>query len=117
MDKIHIRELLVRCSVGIFEWEKQTLQDVVISLSLHVDLSTAGRSDAIGDTVDYKQLKHRIMSHVETEQFALIERMAEEVADICLENPLVKQVDVLIDKLGALRFARSVAVEISRTRK
>lgn len=114
LDKIHIQHLVVRCIVGIQEWEQKTHQEVSISVTLHTDLAAAGRSDSIDDTVDYKSLKKRIMAHVEEGRFALIEKVAQDVADICLAHPRVKKVDVLVDKLGALRFAKSVAVEITR---
>lgn len=115
-DMIRIKKLRVRTVVGIFEWEKSTTQEVDISLGLYVDLSVAGRSDDIGDTVDYKKLKKEIMSHVEHTRFGLIERLAEEVADICLRDEKVQGVDVEVDKLGALRFAQGVCVAIYRTR-
>jgi len=47
----------------------------------------------------------------------LVERLAEQIANICLEHPRVQRVKVLLDKTGALRFARSVAVEIVREKE
>lgn len=116
-DRIRINDLRVRSIVGINDWEQEKKQDVSISLTLHTDLRKAGASDQIEDTVDYKTLKKKIMGMVEATKFLLIERMAEEVAKLCLEDPKVERVDVTVDKLGALRFASSVAVEISRYRR
>ena len=59
-------------------------------------------------------IKKNVVQMVESSSFNLIEGLAGKVAEICLENPKVKKVNVLIDKTGALRFARSVAVEIMR---
>ncbi len=42
--------------------------------------------------------------------------MAAEIAAICLEDPRVEEVSVRVEKPGALRFARSVGVEIHRPR-
>jgi FolB domain-containing protein len=116
MDKIHIRDLQVRCVVGIYPEERTAKQDVILNVTLHADYQTACLSDRIEDTVDYKQVKKRIVAMAEASEFFLVERLAEEVASICLENPQVFRADVTVDKPGALRFARSVAVEISRTR-
>ncbi|MBI4558487.1 MAG: dihydroneopterin aldolase [Candidatus Hydrogenedentes bacterium] len=116
-DRIHIRDLLVRCIVGIYPDEQREKQDVLISVTLHADLRQAGRSDLIADTVDYKQVKKRILRAVEQRQYNLVERLAEEVAELCLEDPRVQRVEVCVDKPGALRFARSVAVEIERERE
>ena len=117
MDKIYVRDLLVRCIVGIDDWEKKKQQDVLINLVLYADLGKAGKSDKIEDTIDYKKLKNTIVTAVEETRFSLIETIAERVSEICLTDPKVHQVDVSVDKPGALRFARSVAVEITRGRK
>jgi len=116
LDRIRIRELAARCIVGIKEWERTKRQEISISVTLHADLADACRSDDIDDTVDYKRLKQRILAFVEQSEFYLIERLAEGIADLCLAEPRVERVEVLVDKLGALRFARSVAVEITRER-
>ena len=116
MDKIFIRDLALRCIIGIYPEERREKQDIVINVEMHADLRAAGRSDELNDTVDYKAIKKAILQLVEGSGFQLIETLAERIADIALANEKVKQVIVTIDKPGALRFARSVAVEISRTR-
>lgn len=117
LDRIRIRDLSTRCILGINSWEREKMQDIILSITLHADLSAAGRSDNLEDSVDYKALKNRILEMVEPSRFYLIEGLAEAIADLCLENPRVKEVEVVVDKPGALRFARSVGVEISRRRK
>ncbi|MBN2529743.1 MAG: dihydroneopterin aldolase [Deltaproteobacteria bacterium] len=114
--RIRINNLRMRCVVGIAEWEQNINQDVAVTMTLHMDLHPAGKSDDVADTVDYKHLKKRVMSHLENHSFALIERMAYEVAGICLEDKRVQQADVMVDKLGALRYADSVWVEVTRKR-
>lgn len=116
LDRIYIRDLLVRCIVGIYDEERREKQDVIVNVVMHADLSAAGASDDIEDTVNYKTIKKEILGMAQKSEFFLIEKLAAEVAAIALKNPRVAQADVTIDKPGALRFARSVAVEISRTR-
>ena len=116
LDRIHIRDLLLRCVVGVYDWERREKQDVLLNITLYADLRTACRTDRIEDTVDYKAIKKKVAAMVEVSSYALIERLAEQVADICLEHPRVERVDVSVDKPGALRFARSVAIEIVRER-
>lgn len=116
MDKIIIRDLTLRCIIGIYPEERVEKQDICINLTIHADLRKACRSDDFQDTLDYKSLKKKILQRVEGSQFFLIETLAQTVADICLEHPLAQSVDVQVDKPGALRFARSVAVEITRNR-
>lgn len=114
LDRIHIRDLSARCIVGIYPEERENLQEVILNVTLHADLRAAGRSDQIEDTVNYKVIKKNLLAMVESSQFFLVEKMAEECARICLADPRVRRADVSVDKPGALRFARSVAVEITR---
>jgi D-erythro-7,8-dihydroneopterin triphosphate epimerase len=116
LDRIHIRDLLLRCIVGIRDWERAKKQDVVLNVTLHADLGRACRSDAIDDTVDYVAIKQSVIDTVESSSFYLVERLAQAVADVCLRDGRVQRVDVLLEKPGALRFARTVGVEITRER-
>ncbi|MBN2710815.1 MAG: dihydroneopterin aldolase [Planctomycetes bacterium] len=117
LDHIHIRDLRLRCVIGLYEWERKEKQDVIVNITIHADLTAAGRSDNLDDTVDYKAIKKEIITFVEGSGFNLVEALAEGIADICLGNEKVMGCEVTVDKPGALRFARSVAVEISRERR
>jgi len=114
MDNIYIRDLSLRCIIGIYPEERENKQDVIINIILHTNLKKAGLSDDIDDTVDYKTIKLKIFDFVDNSSFNLIESLAEGVADLCLQANRVESVTVTIDKPGALRFCRSVAVEITR---
>ena len=114
LDRIHIKDLLLRCIVGIHDWERHERQDIGITIVLHADLSKAAASDAIADTVDYVTIKKRIIALVESSSYGLIEALAEAIARVCLEDERVARVDVTLEKPGALRYARTVAVEITR---
>ena len=116
-DRIHIRDLTLRCIIGIYPEERRERQDVVINLILETDLAPAAASDQIADTVDYKGLKKQIIALVEGSAFNLIETLADRIAALALADARVRRVTVTVDKPGALRFARSVAVEITRTRQ
>jgi D-erythro-7,8-dihydroneopterin triphosphate epimerase len=116
LDKIHIRDLKFRCIVGIFPEERREKQDVIVNITLWADLRQACISDAIEDTVDYKQIKKEILSHCEKSSFALVEALAQSIAEICLTHHLVQQARVAVEKPTALRFARTVGVEIVRSR-
>lgn len=116
MDRICIYDLLARCVLGINESERREKQDVLINLAIYTDLRKAGKSDRIEDTVDYRALKKRVLAMVESSQYFLEEALADAVAELCLDQQGVQQVDVRVEKPNALRFARSVAVEITRKR-
>jgi len=114
MDKITIRDLALRCIIGIYPEERTNKQDVIINVTMEADLRKAGQSDSIEDTVDYKTIKLNILEFVEKSSFGLIESLAEGIAQICLNAAGVQSATVTIDKPGALRFCKSVAVEVTR---
>ena len=116
MDRIRIEDLHLRCIIGIYPEERDKKQDVMIQVTLHADLRRPGRTDDVNDTVDYKALKNSIVEHVESSEFLLIERLADTIAALCLQDPRVERAEVRVDKPGALRFARNVSVEVSRGR-
>ncbi len=116
MDRIFIRDLALRCIIGIYPEERREKQDVVINVEMLCDLRRAGTSDDLNDTVDYKSIKKAILKLVEGSRFQLIETLAEKISGIALDDEKVQQVVVTVDKPGALRFAKSSAVEITRKR-
>ena len=116
MDILRIRELRVRCKIGVTDLERRKPQELLVTLTLHADLSKACRSDRFKDTVDYRAIKLAILAALETKSFRLIERVAQRVADLALRDPRVARADVAVQKPGALRFAVCSEVEISRGR-
>jgi len=115
-DQIRIQDLLLRTILGINEEERRNRQDVLINIVLHADTRAAGASDDIGDAVNYRTITKRVIDLVEASSFYLVERMAAAIAAVCLEDPRVEAVTVRVEKPGALRFTRSVGIEIHRTR-
>ena len=114
-DRIAIKDLLLRGIIGVNDWERKAEQDILINITLTTDLTQAGNTDSINDTVNYRTLTKQIISHVETSQRFTVEALAADVAGICLAQDGVARARVRVEKPGALRFARSVGVEIERT--
>ena len=100
-DQIQIRDLLLRTIIGINDEERRDRQDVLINIVLYADLRRAGASDDIEDAVNYRTLTKRVIKLVEESQFFLVEKLAAEIAAICLEDPRVERVQVRVEKPGA----------------
>jgi FolB domain-containing protein len=115
-DQLRINGLLVRAIIGLYPEERLNRQDLLISVTLEADLRRAGHTDDLADSVDYKAIKKSILKLADESQFFLIERFAQAVADLALNDPRVRQVTVSVQKPGALRFAQSAEVEICRRR-
>jgi FolB domain-containing protein len=114
-DQIHIKDLLLRGIIGINDWEREKRQDILINISLFGDFHHAGSSDQIEDGINYRTIAKRVIRHVEESSRFTVEALAADIAKICLEEEGVLRVRVRVEKPGALRFARSVGVEIERT--
>lgn len=117
MDKIIIKDLLLRGIIGINPEERVKQQDILINVVMFADIRRAAGSDDIADAVDYKTTTKRIIDHVEASSDFLVERLVTDIARLILaENPQVAKVQVRLEKPTALRFAQSVGIEIERSR-
>lgn len=117
LDQIHIRDLRCRCIIGVNADERREKQDIVIHVTMYADLQKACKSDDIKDSVDYRAVKKDILKIVESSAFQLVEALAEEIAQQCLTHPKVRRARVAVEKPGALRFARTAGVQVTRSKE
>ncbi len=116
MDKIFVRALKTETIIGIFDWERQVKQTVLIDLEMAIDVRKAALSDAVADTVNYKKVAKVILAFVEGSKFHLVEALAEHVAMLVLEEFPVQWVSIVLSKPGAVRSSRDVGVALERDR-
>lgn len=117
LDQIHIRDLAVMGIIGINPEERVTRQEVVVNVTLWADTRQAADSDDIADAVNYRTIAKAMIAHIETAQPMLVERLVAELAGLCLHtDERIAQVEVTVEKPGALRHARSVGITIIRSR-
>ncbi|HJS17394.1 MAG TPA: dihydroneopterin aldolase [Anaerolineales bacterium] len=117
MDQVFISDLIARGIIGVNDWEREKPQEISINIVLFVDLHKVGISDDIQDSVNYRTVAKKVLAHAETAQRQTVEALAADIARLCLEHPGVRQVRVRIEKPGAVRFSRSVGVEIERSKE
>lgn len=117
MDKVMIKDLLVRGIIGINDWERKRAQDILINIILFTDTQRAAETDSIVDCVNYSTMSKKIQSHAESAERLTVEALANDLAKICLEDKGVQKVILRVEKPGAVRFAKSVGVEIERSRE
>lgn len=113
-DQIVIKDLRLRGIVGLNDWEREKQQDILINLSIEADVRTAGVSDDVADTLNYRSLTKRVIAYVESSSHYLVEALATAIARIAVVEMGATRVTVRVEKPGALRFADSVGVEIVR---
>ncbi len=117
MANVRITNLRLRTIIGANDWERNIKQKIILNIRFEYDATKASKSDKLKDTVDYKVITKKIIKAVEASKFELIEKLAALVLGIILENPKVKEATVCLDKPGALRFADSVSIELTKKRK
>lgn len=114
MDKIFIHALKTETIVGIFDWERQVKQTVVLDIEFSADIRKAALSDSIDDTLNYKRVAKRVLAFIEASSFHLVETLAEHVAMLILEEFNVSSVRIALSKPGAIRSSRDVGVMLER---
>ena len=102
MDRILVPRLRLLAHVGVEEQERSRPQRLELTLELHLDLSRAGASDDLADTVDYEAICELAEQIVGSRPFELIEAVAEEVAGALLARFDVSEARVRVRKPGAL---------------
>jgi FolB domain-containing protein len=114
MDQIFINDLLIRGVIGISEREREQPQDILVNIVIFSDIRKAGKSDNVEDSVNYRTVAKKVLAHVEKIQRYTVEALATDIADLVLSEPNVLKVRVKVEKPGAVRFSKSVGVEIER---
>ena len=116
MDKIFIHALKTEAIIGIFDWERQVRQTVILDIEISADTLKAALSDSIEDTLNYKRIAKRVLAFVEASQYHLVETLAEHIAMLILEEFGVAWVRLSLSKPGAIRGSRDVGVLLERDR-
>ncbi len=112
MDTLQISALLVKTHIGIHDWEQRILQRLLIDLTIQIDLSTC--HNELEKTIDYDKLCHRVTTYLESNQFSLIETVAECLATLIKEEFKVNALTVSVSKPHAIKNAGNVSVTITR---
>lgn len=117
MDIIYLRDLKIETIIGIFDWEREIKQTVSIDLDMSADVKKAAQTDEIDDTLNYKAVAKRLIDFISKSEYALVETLAERVAEIVLDEFDVRWVKLKVNKPGAVRYAGDVGVVIERGSK
>ena len=114
MDIVFIKELRAEAVIGVYDWEREIRQAVVLDVEMASDNRRAAANDQIGDALDYDAISTRIMAFIEGSDFQLIETMAERVAELVMREFHVKWLRLRLSKPGAVPQATDVGVMIER---
>lgn len=114
LDKVFIEQLEVITTIGAYDWEQDIKQKLVLNIEMAHDNRPAGKSDDVNDALDYAQVSQAVLNHIENGHFQLVERVAEEVAELIMTTFAVPWVKIHLIKPGAVLQAKGVGVIIER---
>lgn len=114
MDIVFIEQLTVITTIGVYDWEQTISQKLAFDIEMAWDNRQAASSDDVNDCLSYADVSEAVISHVSGGRFALVERVAEEVAQLLLTRFNSPWVRLKVSKPGAVAQAANVGVVIER---
>lgn len=112
MDTLEITGLKVSTKIGVHAWEQRIQQSLLIDITIPHDCSNC--QDELNNTIDYAALCDQVTTYVESNQFALIETVAERVSQLIKEQFAVSQLTIRVSKPHAVANAGNIAVTVVR---
>lgn len=117
MDIIFLGGLKIDTIIGIYDWEREKKQTVILDIEMAHDIKKAAETDDIEDTLDYKAVSQAVISFVENSDFFLVEKLAEEINSMIRKKFKVPWVKLTLNKKGAISGASDVGIIIERGAK
>ena len=114
MDEIFIKDLLVQAVIGVYEWEREQPQNILVNIRIFTNTRHAALTDDIKDCVDYGEITRKVQLFVEQSARFTVEALAEDIANLCLGHTSVKNVIVRVEKPGVVKGTVSVGLQIER---
>lgn len=113
MDTIFINDFRLEILIGVYEWERRVPQTVQLDLEIGLP-PRPKRSDRIGDTIDYAKIVARIEKSLVENRFALVEALAEHIAQLVMNEFGAPWIRTSVTKLAALKGVKRLGVTIER---
>lgn len=114
---IKIKNLRLKTIIGVYDWEKNVNRDIIINAQIDTDFEQALRSDEIKDAIDYDEIIAKIKDIVAHKRYNLVEKMAQDMMDIILQDKRIAKCTLEIDKVGAVESLDSFSITIEQLNK
>jgi dihydroneopterin aldolase len=111
---VFIHDMVIDCSIGIYTHEKEHEQRVRINLDLAVGEGDHLINDDIRNVISYEDMAKGVEVIIAAGHINLVETLAENIAEMCLQDKRVFSACVRVEKLDIIATAESVGVEIER---
>ena len=117
LDKIFLHGIKCDCVIGVWAWEKQIRQTLVLDIDMATDITAAAKSDDLKDALNYNKVAERVIEFAEASQFELLEVLVERIAEIIMKEFNVPWVRIRLDKGPAVKNVKQVGIEMERGSK
>jgi 7,8-dihydroneopterin aldolase/epimerase/oxygenase len=117
MDIIFLGGLEIATVIGIYDWEREQRQTIILDIEMGCDTQKAAETDDIQYALDYKAVSDRIIGFVEASRYYLVERLVAELADLVRTEFNVPWVRITLNKKGAIGKGIDVGIRIERGQK
>lgn len=114
MDTVFVKNLKLNAVIGCLDWERQIKQALLLSFELKTCHQKISQRDDIVDAYDYAHICERITAFVSDSQCKLIETLAEQIAQLLMQEFSVQALRLTLEKPGALPNASTVGVTLER---
>ena len=114
--KVSIKNLILKISVGLHDFEKIEKQRVRFSIDISTDSNVKPNNNDLSSIVNYEDTIKKITYITEKKHHELLEDLAENIFDIIFESKLVKKVNLKLEKLDIIKNTESVGIEVSKSR-
>lgn len=115
MDKVFIKGLELFTLIGVYDFERDAKQRILVDLELRTDLTPAGKSDNVADTLDYGAIANRLAEIADTASYKLLEALADEMIAVVLTEFAAQTVTLTIHKPDILNNVDTVGISLRRT--
>jgi hypothetical protein len=113
---IKIKDFEIDCNIGVYEWEKTFNRKLIINVEMHLKNNNFINSRKLCDTIDYQLIYNNIKKIVNSKYYELIEDLAIDIIDMILQNELICQATIEIDKMKIFEDVKSCSVFLSKSK-
>jgi len=117
MDYIFIEEFRCKAHIGVYDWERSTIQMLEFTIQIGCPLTNAAKRKTLENGVDYSFVVKLVETHLKENTFVLLETLAEELAGLLFQQTPADTVRLKIAKLARLPNVKKVGVELYRERE
>jgi len=114
MNSIFIRDLRIETRIGVYAWEKQLAQPLLLDIEFELPSSRPFTSDRLGDAIDYSAVVRRVQALAADHSHQLLERFTEAVAEVVCGDFGIPWIRVSVTKLAPVPGAGRIGVRIER---